>query len=159
MLYPQYLDHPKGTIGVMETPPRFVHFSGAVTTYRFFRYQPSKSVGDEIFRLLSLALLEELIPDADGIRALPTVAELSRGLTDPSAPVTYNSPVASNEYPIFRQMIEDLCESPIIQGSRAETLRELIRPFDEHFQRLAAAIAGAEPTDALSLRGRKHGLV
>ena len=30
-------------------------------------------------------------------------------------------------------MIEDLCESPLMLGERSDRIRELIRPFDDHF--------------------------
>jgi hypothetical protein len=155
MLYPQYLDFPTGKVGVMDAPPRFVHFSGAVTTYRYFRYQPSRTVVDEFFRLLALSLLEALLPDADGGRALPTVEELARGLTDPDAPVTYRSDVADHEYPIFRGLIDDLCESPLMRGDRAETIQRALRPFDEHFEKRMAEIGSAPPP---AFKFRTHGL-
>ena len=72
MLYPMYLDAPSGTIGVMEPPPGLVHFNGTIVSYRFFRMGRGKV--DELFRLLLLAMLEDLIPcrrragRADGCR-------------------------------------------------------------------------------------------
>jgi hypothetical protein len=157
LLYPQYLDFPKGKIGMMEVPPRFVHFSSAVITYRVFCQAPRPHVVDELFRLLSLALLEELLPGTN--RALPPVAELTRGLRDPTAPVTYDSNVAIDQYPTFRRLVEDLCQAPIMRGARAVKIRTLIRPFDEHFQYRAdigAAEGGSYP--ATPMRGRTHGL-
>ena len=141
MLYPQFLDRATGKIGVMPNPPRFVHFNGAIGTYRAFRSRGSNGVVDELFRLLVLAILADLIPEVDGRRSMPTVAELARGLDDPSAPVTYGSRVATQEFPIFRKMIDDLCEAPIMQGERAVRIGELMRPFDEHF-----ATRPADPT-------------
>jgi hypothetical protein len=133
MLLPQFLDYPSGRVGVMAEPPRFVHFNGTIVTYRVYRERAGAPVVDELFRLLLLAMLEDLVPDPAGGRAVPTVDELARGLSDPSAPVTYGSKVAVQEYPIFREMVEDLCGSPIMEGARAGRLRELIRPFDDHF--------------------------
>ncbi|HXJ84536.1 MAG TPA: hypothetical protein VMS64_38335 [Candidatus Methylomirabilis sp.] len=157
MLYPQYLDFPTGRIGVIDPPPRFVHFASAVTTYRIFRYAPRPSVVDEMFRLLSLALLEELLPGAD--RALPTVAELARGLTDSTAPVTYDSRVALEQYPTFRRSIDHLCQVPIFQGACAQRIRELIRPFDEHFHgRTSTGAAPGESGTPSPRRIRRHGL-
>jgi hypothetical protein len=78
---------------------------------------------------------------------LPLPGELARGLTDPSAPITYNSETATREYPIFRKQIEELCDSPTFAGPRANRIRELIQPFDEHFASRdadVAALASAE---------------
>ncbi len=133
MLYPQFLDSATGKVGVMAHPPRFVHFNGTIVTYRAFREARAGGVVDELFRLLLLAILAELIPGPGGRRVVPSVAEVTRGLADPSAPVTYGSQVATQEFPIFRRMIGELCEAPIMQGDRAGRIAELIRPFDDHF--------------------------
>jgi hypothetical protein len=155
MLYPQYLDYASGKVGILDPPPRLVHFAGAITTYRTFCDRAGRPVVDELFRLLFLALLEDLLPAPDGVRILPAVGELARGLDDPAAPVTYDSPRATREYPIFRAMIEDLCNSRIFQGPRADRIREMIRPFDEHdARRLRGAAASQEPP----LTARRHGL-
>jgi len=140
MLYPQFVDYPSGKVGILDPPPRLVHFSGAITTYRTFRSRVGHPVVDEYFRLLFLALLEDLLPSPDGPRVLPSVGELTRGLDDPSAPVTYGSRQATREYPIFREMVDDLCKSSIFQGPRADRISELMRPFDEHFQAQLATI-------------------
>ena len=132
MLYRQYMDYPSGKVGVMSPPPRLVHFSGSIGTYRYFRMGLGKV--DELFRLLLLAVLEDLIPSDDGTRTLPEVGEMARGLTDPEAPVTYDSPVAVREFPIFRGMIDELCDSPLFRGSRADRVRTLLQPFDDHFR-------------------------
>ncbi len=133
MLYPQYLDAGSGKVGVMADPPRFVHFNGTIVTYRAFREHGSAGVVDELFRLLLLSILAELIPPPDGRNVVPTVAELARGLVDPGAPVTYGSKVAIQEYPIFRAMIRDLCRAPIMEGDRARRIEGLMKPFDAHF--------------------------
>jgi hypothetical protein len=153
MLYPQFMDFPGGKVGVLDPPPRIVHFAGAITTFRTFRDRAGAPVVDELFRILLLAMLEDLVPAPAGGRVVPAVDELARGLTDPSAPVTYNSPVATREFPIFREMIEDLCGSPIMKGERAGRLRELIRPFDEHF-----ADRRADPTVSALIGLRRDGL-
>lgn len=153
MLYRQYMDYPQGTVGVMENPPRFVHYNGTIFTYRMFRDAGGRQVVDELFRVLLLALLEDLIPAADGTRIVPTVAELARGLEDPSASVVYSSEVAVREYPVFREMLDAMCNSPIFQGDRASRIADLVRPFDEHYaQRPPGEVKG-------SLVGhRMHGL-
>jgi hypothetical protein len=152
MLYPQYLDFPSGKVGVMDPPPPIAHFNGTIVTYRNFRERGGRSVVDEYFRILLLAVLEDLMPAADGRRELPTVDELRRGLTDPGAPVGYGSDVAAYQYPIFRATLDELCGAPVFRGRRAERVRGLVRPFDEHFE-------GRTPVDAAALpRMREHGL-
>jgi hypothetical protein len=141
MLYPQYLDYPTGKIGAMAIPPRLVHFHGAVTTYRVLKDHARRPLIDMLFRLLLLSILEDLLPAPDGKRILPPPGELARGLTDLSAPITYNSETATREYPIFRQQIEELCASPTFAGPRADRIRELIQPFDEHYAGRAADVA------------------
>jgi hypothetical protein len=146
MLYPQYLDYSTGKIAVMAQPPRFVHFSNTIESYRQYngqRGQRRQSVLDECFRLLLLAVLETLIPPAGGSRNTPTVDDLARGLKDSSAPVRYDSEVAVRGYGEFRGMLNELCESPVFQGPRAEHLRELVAPFDRHFAEIAAARGGS----------------
>ncbi len=152
MLYPQYLDFPKGKVGVMEHPPRLVHFNGTIFTYRMFRDRKGKPVVDELFRVLLLALLEDLLPPKDGRRIAPTAAELAVGLTDPAAPVTYSSETAVRTYPVFRGEIDELCQAPIFEGARADRIRELIKPFDDHFR----AIGPARESAGVVLR--THGL-
>jgi hypothetical protein len=157
MHYPMFLDAPSGTIGVMEPPSRLVHFNGTVVSYRFFRMGRGKV--DELFRLLLLAILEDLVP-SPGERVVPTVAELVRGLTNPAQPVTYTSAVAVEQYPIFRGLLDDLCTAPIFAGPRAERIRELVRPFDAHFEPLVAeAMAGAtNETPGARVQYRTHGM-
>ncbi len=141
MLYPQFVDYESGKVGVMDHPPRLVHYNGTIVTYRMFRDRAGAPVIDELFRLLLLAILAELDPSPDGTREVPRVDELAAGLNDPSALVTYGTRIAVQEYPIFRKMIDEMCESPIMRGGRADRVRELIRPFDDHF-----AAVGSDPT-------------
>jgi hypothetical protein len=161
MLYPQYLDYPTGKISITATPPRVVHFHGAITTFRAARDPGRGSVIDALFRLLLLSILEDLLPAPDGKRLLPTPGELACGLTDLSAPVTYNSETATQEYPTFRKQIDELCESPTFAGSRSSRIRELIQPFDAHYAARLAEAAGAAPEEASvkpMLVTRRHGL-
>jgi hypothetical protein len=153
MLYPQYLDYESGKVGVMDEPPGVIHFNGTIVTYRMFRDRAGAPVIDELFRILLLAILEEIDPSPDGRREVPRVGELARGLTDPSAPVTYGSPVATQEYPIFRAMVDQLCESPVMRDERAGRIRELIRPFDEHY-----AVHRADPARGSLITHRVAGL-
>jgi hypothetical protein len=157
MHYPMYLDAPLGTIGVMKRPPRLVHFNGTIGTYRYFRMGRGKV--DELFRLLLLAMLEDLISSVGG-RVVPTVAALARGLADPNQPVSYNSAVAIEQYPVFRGLLDELCTAPIFAGSRADRIRELVRPFDAHFGPLVAAVRedAAGAAAGPRVRFRVHGM-
>jgi hypothetical protein len=158
MHHPMYLDAPSGLIGVMEPPPPLVHFNGTIVSYRFWRMGQGKV--DETFRLLLLAVLEDLIPSA-GPRVVPTVPDLVRGLTDPDQPVTYNSEVAIRQYPTFRRQLDQLCEAPIFAGARAERIHELVRPFDAHFEPLIQAWRASWKTAAApepAVRVRTHGM-
>jgi hypothetical protein len=137
----------------MEEPPLVVHFHGAVTTYRILKDRPRQSVIDELFRLLLLSLLEELLPAPDGTRLLPKPCELARGLDDDSVPVRYNTDGAAEQYPTFRKQLEELCRAPIFEGERAERIRDLIRPFDDYF-----ADRAITPTSHSAPRIRRHGL-
>ena len=153
MLYPQYLELDRGGIGVLDPPPGLVHFSGSITTYRAFRDRAGRPVVDELFRILLLALLEELVSDDPRRRALPRVEELARGLEDPSAPATYSSSIATQEYPTFRAMVRQMAGSPIMRGERAEKIEDLLRPFDDHF-----ADRMADPALGSLARLRRDGL-
>jgi hypothetical protein len=134
MLYPQFQDYHTGKVGILHPPLQLVHFAGAITLYRVFCDRAGQTVSDENFRLLFLALLEDVFPSPAGDRILPPTRMLARGLDDSSAMVTYASPLANREYPTFRAMIEDLCRSPMFQGSRAEQIRATIKLFDSHYR-------------------------
>jgi hypothetical protein len=160
---PQFLDYPSGKIGVMESPPEFVHFYGVIGAYRAYQERLRKPTGrpivDQRLRLVLLALLEDLIPDAGGLRALPKVEELAQGLTDPAAPVTYATVEAAHEYPEFRERIEALCQVPIFRGSRADQIRKGLRPFDEYYQRRAAEADPRDPSQKPEPHFVRHGIV
>lgn len=148
MLYPQYLDYESGKIGVLDPPPRIVHFNGTIVTYRNFRDRGGRPVVDELFRILLLAILEDLLP-GDGARVVPTVDTLARGLDDPAAPVVYTTEGARGHYGEFRALVDQLCEAPIFEGGRAGRIRALLRPFDEA---IGVGVAAAPA------RFREHGL-
>ena len=153
MLYPQYLDYRSGKVGVMADPPRLVHFNGTIVTYRAYQERQGRPVVDELFRLLLLAILENLLPPSHGKRVVPTVAELARGLTDPSAPVTYGTAAAAREFVTFRRLLDEMCDAPVMAGDRARRVREMIRPFDDHF-----AANPTSPREPLPVGARSNGL-
>jgi hypothetical protein len=143
MLYPQYLDYESGKVGVMLRPPRLVHFHATILTYRAFLDAKKESVTDDLFRLLLLSMLEDLMPEDIGTRILPRPRELARGLDDPTAPVRYDSLRAGREFPGFRRQIDELFKAPVFAGERAARIRDYVRPFDNYFRTRAVA-TGAE---------------
>jgi len=156
MLLPQFLDFGSGRIGVMAAPPRFVHFSGTIVTYREFRQRQGARVNDELFRILLLSLLEEVVRAASDIPLLPSPDLLARSLTDSSAPIRYDTETAQRGYLEFRSMMRQLCEAPMFRGERAERIERLLAPFDEHWARLEAEAGG--PLGPPVQRLREHGL-
>jgi hypothetical protein len=152
MLYPQYMDYPSGKVGVMREPPRFVHFNGTIFTYRMFRDRGGKPVVDELFRILLLAIFEDLCPAADGKRVVPTVEELVAGLEGGDHQVRYDERSESH-YPEFRRELDDLLDSPLFAGERGERIRELIEPFERRFGEATGTARGSPEK-----RMRSHGL-
>ena len=108
---------------------------------------------NQVFRLLLLSVLEDLVPALDGARLLPTPAALALGLDDPAAPVTYPADLTAREYPTFRRQVEQVCEASTFRGARAERVRALLRPFDEHFGPWEEGSTVLTPGEA-----RSHGL-
>jgi hypothetical protein len=155
MLYPQYLDYPSGKVGAMVLPPRLVHFHGTIITYRAYTDPKNRLVGDDVFRLLLLSMLEELVPDDIGTRILPTPSQLARGLDQPTAPVRYDSPRAAREFPGFRRQVDELLKAPVFAGERADRIQEYLRPFDDYF---ATRAPPAAPEEDISMKPRRHGL-
>ena len=121
-----------GKVGVMADPPRFVHFNGTIVTYRVVprgRVEAAWSTscsgsccsGDP--RRADPRPVDGRSGGADGGRSWPEV------WTTPRRPVTYGSRVATQEWPIFREMIRELCRAPIMQWATGPTrIETLIRP-------------------------------
>ncbi len=162
MLYPQYLDYESGRIGVMDEPPEFVHFNGTVFSYRLYRDAGQVQIVDELFRVLLLSLIQSALggKGADG-GSLPSVAELSRGLDDPGALVSYRSEVNRRGYPEFRQMVETMCAAPVFRGARSKSIQQDLRVFDDHFEYDPAGgvLPALSPGDTriAGIRGPKKG--
>jgi hypothetical protein len=133
MLYPQFLDYPSGRIGVMPSPPEFVHFSGTIFSYRTFRDCGSRQVTDELFRVLLLAVVETALDVPTERRVLPAVEKLADGLCNSNAVVQYQSAINRRGYAEYRQQVEQMCSSPVFLGKRSDVVRALLRTFDAHF--------------------------
>ncbi len=133
MLYPQYLDYACGKVGAMMPRPRLVHFHGTIGRYRGYNDPRNGPAADNLFRLLLLSMLQELVPKDLCTRKLPTPRELARGLDDPTASIRYDSQRAADEFPGFRRQIDELMQAPVFAGERATCIRGYIAPFDDYF--------------------------
>lgn len=133
MLQPQYEDYGTGRIGVMGTPPRFVHFNGTIVSYRAYRDRGGAGVSDDLFRVLLLALLEDAVAVSAEHRVALPLAELAQGLTDASAPVRYTEAIQRRGYAEFRHMLQELMDSPLFAGARAARVATAVAPWDAHF--------------------------
>ena len=142
LLYAQYLDYASSRIGVMDSPPRFVHFSHTVRAYRDYMRMANPKIVDELFRLLLLSMLEKVAEDEAAKSRLPSPQDLARGLKDPAAPVTYDSEVAVRGYREFRDMIDELSRVPIFDNERASMIAAMLEPFDAHFREISQARGG-----------------
>lgn len=134
MLYSQYLDAARGTIGVMDKPPEFIHFNGTIYTYRTFRDRGAKTVTDELFRILLLSVIETAFGITGTERVTPELQVLERGLDDSAAPVSYRSEINQRGYAEFRSMVSQMNRSPAFVGERAARINEQLVRFDEHFE-------------------------
>ena len=133
MLHAQYLDYTTGKVGVMASPPQLVHFHATISTYRAYIDPKNVLVADDLFRLLLLSMLEELVPESARTSILPAPGELARGLDDPTALIRYDSPRAAGEFRHFRRQINEILLAPVFAGERAAQIREYVRPFDNYF--------------------------
>jgi hypothetical protein len=148
MLHPQYLDYASGRIGVTETPPAFVHFNGTIFTYRLYRDSGDRQVRDDFFRILLLALLADVVDPDRTDNSLPRPVDLAKGLTSAETKVCYDSATCTQQFPIFRELLEQLCTTPMFFGMREEKLHRTIAPFDDHFswnRGCTVAPSGNEP--------------
>ena len=150
MLYPLYRDYESGLVKVVESDA-FVHLSGTVVTYRKFLDFSGRCVGDELFRLLFLSLLNELSPHFASECRLPSVEELSLGLRDSARRVHYCFPEVAGNYLEFREAVRKLIETPLF-SPYGQKMKHLLMPFDEILLSKKSAI---EPTPP---KMRSHGL-
>lgn len=105
----------------------FEHFNWVIGWYRMFQNAGGAPFEDDRF----LILLIRLLSDAFGADAgdAPPAAELSRGLTDADARVTYRDPKTHANYAEFRRKVERILAAPVV-GDRAGRVREGLAPFD-----------------------------
>lgn len=148
-LHSQALTDPR-RIGIRPQDEDIVHFNHVIGTYRGFQ-RAKGTFADDQFRLLLIRLFIDLFAQVEADYALPTFDELARGLTDPSAPVTY--PVATaevtREYRGFRDRIERILTGAWAPDGRGEDATRALAAFDRHY---AAQVPGQDvPADTTRL--------
>jgi hypothetical protein len=145
MLYPQYAEYAGGKVGIMNPSPLFVHFSGTIFQYRRFLNFPRR-YEDELCRVLLLSILERSLLDAgSGARQItPSVDVLMRGLTDPTAPVTYLGEATALRYAteVRPEISKILATAAFASGDRRERAERLLDPFDRALGQHPAVLAG-----------------
>jgi hypothetical protein len=133
---------------IVLSPPEseFTHFNYVICTYRLFQ-RSQGSWEDEHFRLLLVRLLIDAVDDSGWSYEVPALADLARGLSDPSARVTYTSSATREHYPEFRGKLERLISGNILGEDAAASIQRGIGPFDEAmgWSGSAGATGDAEP--------------
>jgi hypothetical protein len=163
MLWSQFSDYSSGKIAVDEAAveSEYVHFNGAITTYRTYCRQGARQTTDELFRLLLLSLWESAAGVVARRRLLPSPAQLAKGLTNPAAPISYDSPVCLRGYAEFRHMVLRLAECAPFAVEICEQMELDLAPFDQRFafdpaRPFEAAVAvGEVRTTGLNLSGAR----
>ena len=129
-LWPQCKTSPR-RIGIHPQETGFVHFNYVICTYRWFQ-RSQTSYEDEHFRLLLIRLLIDAYDHSSGWPyELPSLAEMMKGLTDSSNPVTYLAESTRRNYPAFRLKLHDVIKSGLVGDERAAILKKGIAAFDK----------------------------
>ncbi len=110
----------------------FVHFSYVISTYRQFELARS-SYEDFKFRLLLIRLLHDALRPGGPRCGVPSAKDLTRGLTNQRARVTYVTPAAALEFAEFRDRLERLLRSDLLDDRERAHARRTVQPFDLHF--------------------------
>lgn len=112
-----------------------VHLNYVISAYRLFQ----KSTGtfcDDRFRLLLIRLFIDIFAHEEFDYGVPSLPELSQGLTDAQARVAY--PTADEPtreaYALFREKLERILEGPWTPEGTRTTLGGQLRAFDEHYR-------------------------
>lgn len=124
---------------------RRVHFGWVIGGYRAFQ-QSRSPFSDEHFRLLLIRLLIDAFDPEGGPYAVPSLADLERGLSDRGARVHYGADAGRN-YAVFRSELERVLRSDLFAADRIEALRSGVSAFDAAYDWQPA---GAEPAYGIS---------
>jgi hypothetical protein len=130
-LLPQSLTAP-GRVGRHEQMDRFIHFNYVICTYRQFQ-NARGPFEDEYFRILLIRLLIDAFDPGGWPYDTPPLLELARGLTDPSAHVTYRRDGTAGHYDEFRGKLQRLLDSSLLDDRQRQVIVESVVPFDRAF--------------------------
>lgn len=129
---------PQARIDVHELGDDVVHFNYVISTYRRFqRHAGPDPFVDSNFRLLLIRLFIDLFDQGRGSYTLPTLTELTRGLTAGDAPVTYPTD-GGDTYRSFRSKVSDILAGPWTTADRRERATEALSAFDSFYAWLPA---------------------
>ena len=109
-----------------------IHFGHIVATYRWLQ-QHKGSFEDTYFRILFIRLLIDAYDDSQCIYNVPTITILQKGMTDNFNKVTYLQAETKKNYQGFRDKLQQLIESNILDRERTVNMEENILSFDRHF--------------------------
>jgi hypothetical protein len=130
-LYPQCLT-PAEKIGWYTPPTGLIHFNYVICSYRYF-LDATESYEDEQFRLLLIRLLVDLFDRGNPIYRLPTLDQLTHGLTDSTAAVTYCAASTAKNYAEFRGKWNELLGCGLLSADQGLYVNDRLSPFDRHF--------------------------
>ena len=112
--------------------PAFIHFSHVISTYRQFQRHRG-SWEDDYFRLLLIRLLIDALDHSGWRYELPSLAELQSSLVRGTGRITYATPACRTHYPEFRDKLERLLASDLLDGPQVRVMRAGVEPFDRTF--------------------------
>jgi hypothetical protein len=127
---------PPGRLTLHGSDSEFVHFNYVVSTYRKFQAHRGTTFEDSAFRLLFIRLLTEALQVATDNDDLPSLTDLTRGLTPAPGCVVYPAPTAAgDDYAAFRAKLVD--GVAVVYGRDSSVLHRLrgaMAPFDAHYR-------------------------
>lgn len=137
-LHPQALTDP-ARIGIADRSEQIVHFNYVISTYRHFQ-RAREQFSDNRFRLLLIRIFIDVFANMPHTYSLPSLVELSAGLDDPKAQVTYPDPDEKTraDYGHFRTNITRILSGPWVEVSGAEKISRALAGFDEYYEISAA---------------------
>ena len=130
-LLPQCLTPPE-RVGRHDQEWGFVHFNYVISTYRWFQRSTGR-FEDTNFRVLLVRLLIDACDRSGWQYDAPPVAELAKGLRNPSCRVTYTKQETRKNYPEFRGKLKELIERGRLPEDQCAIMRKGIETFDRAF--------------------------
>lgn len=110
----------------------FIHFNYVIGTYRWFQ-QRQGPFEDEYFRLLLTRLLINAYDPSTWPYEVPSLADLFKGIGERSMPVTYHQTLTRDHYAEFRNKLQRLLESGLLDDRKVSCIRSGVQPFDDTF--------------------------